>query len=606
MDHEDMNKSLWIISFAALIAATCPAMGADLLVEAEAFDDRGGWKLDTQFIEQMGSPHLLAHGLGRPVRDATTTVTFPATGEYRLWVRTMDWVARWKAPGAPGRFQLLIDDKALDETFGDRGAKWRWQDGGTVEITNKKVKLALHDLTGFDGRCDAIYFSTDADSPPPDDGKILPAWRREALGLAEKPQDKGPYDLVVIGGGYAGTCAAIGATRRGCSVALIQNRPVLGGNGSGEVRVSAGGKTRLGKYPKLGSIVEEITDNTRNARPAEEYLDQKRLRIVRAEKNIDLFLNHHAYAVETEDNRIVAVVALDTRTSRRRRFTAALFADCTGHGTIGHQAGADEDITETGHMGASNMWAWRTFDGPRKFPKTPWALDLQMGDFPYPKGGVGEWFWESGFDRHPINDMEYTRDWNLRAVFGAWNAMKNRGGAEKHRNAALVWVSFIAGPRESRRLLGDVVLDKDDILKNRRYPDGCVPTTWSIDLHYPKKKYAKKYPHDPFISEARYQAQHLRKKPYHVPYRCFYSRNIENLFMAGRDISVTHEALGTVRVMKTCGMMGEVVGMAAAVCKKYDTTPRGVYRRHLEELKRMMSAEPPGPTRSAETGPASK
>jgi hypothetical protein len=235
-------------------------------------------------------------------------------------------------------------------------------------------------------------------------------------------------------------------------------------------------------------------------------------------------------------------------------------------------------------MGMSNMWAWDELDQPATFPETPWALDLKMEDFPYPRDHHGQWFWESGFDKDAIGQAEAIRDWNLRAVFGAFNAMKNRDGAEQHRNAILTWVAYIGGPRESRRLMGDLVLTGEDIVAKRDFPDGCVPSTWSIDLHYPKEQYSTKYPDNPFISKAVHGEGVDRSYGYPIPYRCFYSRNIDNLFMAGRCISVTHEALGTVRVMKTCGMMGEVVGKAASICTLNDCQPRDVYEAHLDEL----------------------
>jgi hypothetical protein len=175
--------------------------------------------------------------------------------------------------------------------------------------------------------------------------------------------------------------------------------------------------------------------------------------------------------------------------------------------------------------------------------------------------------------------------------------MKNRDGAEKHKNATLSWVAFVGGPRESRRLLGDVLLTREDIVEKREFPDGCVPSTWSIDLHYPKKQYAIKYADNPFISIAEHDNRVDRMYGYPVPYRCFYSRNIDNLFMAGRCISVTHEALGTVRVMKTCGMMGEVVGKAASICVAENCSPRGVYEQHLDELLELLRL--PGVARRA-------
>jgi hypothetical protein len=577
---------------------------AELLVEAESFDSHGGWSLDTQFIREMGSPYLLAHGLGRPVADARTTITLPAPGKYRVFVRTFDWVARWNAPGIPGKFQLLVNGTPLPQTFGTQGARWQWQAGGEVETTDRTVQLALRDLTGFEGRCDAIYFTT-GNNPPPDDAGILPAWRRELLGLSAEPTLKAGYDLVVIGGGYAGMGAALSAARAGCKVALIQDRPVLGGNGSSEVRVWAMGNIRRGKYPRIGEIVEEFSDKaTKSPGRYEEFEDEKKEALVRAEPNIDLFLNHHAFQVDVADEapaieapqisqpdrprRITAIHTFDTRTSEQKKFTGRLYCDATGHATIGYLAGADWDMHEKGRMGMSNMWAWDEGQEPVPFPETPWALDLTMKDFPYPQDHHGQWFWESGYDKDPLQDAEAIRDWNFRAVYGAFNAMKNRDGADKHRTAYLTWMAYIGGPRESRRLMGDVILTQDDIVSKRDFPDGCVPSTWSIDLHYPKEQYAAKFPDNPFISVAEHGSGVDRNYGYPVPYRCFYSRNVENLFMAGRCISVTHEALGTTRVMKTCGMMGEVVGKATAVCVLRDCLPRDVYERYWSELDALL------------------
>ncbi|MDH3718864.1 MAG: FAD-dependent oxidoreductase [Planctomycetota bacterium] len=578
-----------------ILGFTSAAGAQQLLVEAESFAELGGWKLDTQFIQNMGSPYLLAHGLGRPVADATTIVKFPEPGEYRVYVRTKDWVAQWNAPGQPGRFQLLVNGEPLKETFGTKGAEWFWHDGGTVSILDTKASLGLRDLTGFDGRCDAILFSKSGPAPP-NESSILPGWRRQLLGLAETPIEKNDYDLVVVGGGYAGMGAALSAARMGCKVALIQNRPVLGGNGSSEVRVWSMGLIRRGRYPRIGEIVEEFCDRAKKSPGTyEEFGDAKKESIVRAERNIDLFLNHHAYKVDVEGNQIRAVYAFDTRSSQHKRFTGRLYSDCTGHGTIGFLAGADFEMTPKGRMGMSNMWRWDEADQPTPFPETPWALDLTMKDFPYPRNHHGQWFWEGGFDRDPIGEAEYIRDWNLRAVYGAFNAMKNRDGADKHRSAILTWIAYIGGPRESRQLIGDVVLTQQDIVTKKDFPDGCVPSTWSIDLHYPKQQYAQKYPDDPFISIAKHDRRVDRAFGYPVPYRCFYSRNIPNLFMAGRCISVTHEALGTVRVMKTCGMMGEVVGKAASICVQNDCQPRDVYTAYLDQLKRLL--ELPGKAR---------
>ncbi|MBP7949667.1 MAG: FAD-dependent oxidoreductase [Verrucomicrobiales bacterium] len=595
--------------FALLVIPWSLAAQESIFLEAEAFARHGGWTLDTQFIEIMGSPYLMAHGLGRPVADATTAVDIAAPGTYQVWVRTKDWVARWQAPGTPGKFQLIINGKPLEQTLGTQGADWHWQAAGRAELPAGRAMVALHDLSGFNGRCDAVVLS----KTPGVDPEKFAAGERKRLRESIAAEHAREYDLVVVGGGYAGMGAAISAARQGIKVALIQNRSVLGGNGSSEIRVWAQGGTRRGLFPRLGEIVEEFADHAPNSPGlAEDFGDARKEQIIRAERNIDLFLNHHAIAASMQAGTarlIRSVTALDTLSGKTREFRGRLFADCTGHGTLGDLAGAEFTLQETGHLGMSNMWYWKEAAEPQPFPKTDWALPLEPGDFPLTKKAdgtesyhKGEWFWESGFSRHPLRDLEWTRDWNLRAVFGAFNAMKNGPEAEKYARARLEWVASVGGTRESRLLQGDVVLTEKDIVEQKAFPDATVPTTWDIDLHYPKQQYAKKFPDDPFISKAVFGKGVDRKEGYPVPYRCFYSRNVDNLFMAGRCLSVTHEALGTVRVMRTCGMMGEVVGKAAYLCVSENASPRGVYQSHLEALKELLRL--PGGARREKVGAA--
>ncbi len=586
-----LNKALLSCLAAATAIVGGSVTAADpILIEAEAFETHGGWKLDTQFIEIMGSPYLMAHGLGKPVDDAVTTVKVAEAGKYRVWARTKDWVAHWEAPGTPGRFQIAIGGKTLETEFGTEGAEWHWQDGGEIELAAGETEIRLKDLTGFNGRCDAIVLSQ-GDEAPDNTSEILPAWRRTALGLPEEPEDAGEYDVVFIGGGYAGMCGAVSAARMGIKTALIQNREVLGGNGSSEIRVWAKGNTPGGLYP-VGDIIRELEDHAK-ASPGtyEEYGDAHKDEIVRAEENLSLFLGHHAFDVVMDGNKIKSVLALETSSGMIREFKAPYFCDSTGHGYIGIKAGADNTMIDGGRMGMSNMWTWHDQGEATSFPETPWALDLDEKGFPYPRKGHAEWFWESGYDKHPLDDLELIRDWNLRANFGAWNAIKNGDAygrydltGANHKNASLEWMAYIGGTRETLQLLGDVVLTAEDITSGREFDDACVLTTWSIDLHYPKEQYIGKYADNPFISYAHHDRAVDRNVGYPVPYRCFYSRNIENLFMAGRNVSVTHEALGTVRVMKTGGMMGVVVGKAAAVAKDHNTTPRNVYESYLPEL----------------------
>jgi len=617
-------KSIFLACASLATFAASTVLAADsAFVEAEGFQNPGGWSIDTQFIETMGSPYLIAHGMGKPVKDATTTTAPLDAGQYHVWVRAKNWVGPWDAPGSPGRFKVAVNGKALDKEFGATGKDWEWQSGGEVTLPAGPVALTLQDLMGFDGRCDAIFLTKDAAFTPPSEPGALTKFRRTQLGLpAEIPESK-DYDLVVIGGGYSGMGAAISAARQGLKVALLQNRPVLGGNGSSEIQVWAMGGTRRGLFPHLGEIVEEFTDRASNSPAAsgEEFKDQLKEEVVRAEKNIDLFFNTHVYTVKMEPGtvkRIAGVIGADTRTGKETLFKGRLFCDATGFGSVGAWSGAEFMLEETNYMGMSNMWVMKKHADPVAWPQTPWALPLGLEDFPLPKplkkGATGlapgenpedylhaEWFWESGFYKHPFNDLELIRDWNLRAAYGAVSAMKTLD-PKHYGNFGLHWLAYIGGPREARRIVGDFVLTGEDMVKGVIQPDATLPTTWDQDLHYAKEQYAKKFPDNPFISKAVFGKHTDRSVGYPVPYRCLYARDIENMFMAGRCISVDRSAMGSIRVMRTCGMMGEVVGKAAYLCVSRETTPRGVYERYLDDLKDLLR-QPGAARRDSLTAP---
>jgi hypothetical protein len=592
-----MKKAMLFVALAAALCACAETeIRESIFIEAESFDDWGGWVNDTQFMDQMGSPYLLAHGMGKPVADAKTTFTANG-GKYNVWVRTKNWTSPWHPDVGAGTFKLVVNGKSLPNLLGCQGkGEWLWVKADDVELKDGKNTLALHDCDGFDGRVDAICFTTN-----PQPTSILNVQRPTSF--IANPESLPKFDLCVVGGGIAGICAAVSAARLGLSVALVHDRPVLGGNNSSEVRVHLGAYQNLPPYPRLGDVLAEFGPTRGgNAESAANYEDEKKLAVVEAEKNIRLFLNEHVNGVKTnETGRILSVRSINTKTGVATWFEAANFVDCTGDGTVGYLAGADyrmgrEAKSETNEpdapanadmvtMGASVQWYAGKAEGDAAFPPRPWMLKAinEANCSPHLKG---DWWWEAGLGRDQVAEAEYIRDYGLLVAYSNWAFVKN-GYSKKDAFAdkELKWVAYNAGRRESRRLLGDFILDQNHLRNKDFQADGTCATTWTIDLHLPKTARESKFEGEP------YQSNSLNEKiwPYPVPYRCFYSRNVPNLFMAGRDISVTHVALGTTRLMRTHGMMGEVVGMAASVCKKHGCSPRDVYSAHLDELKELMT-----------------
>lgn len=577
-----------------VILGASTASAAEVLVEAEGFSDCGGWLLDPQFLDVMGSPYLLAHGLGRPVANAATEVDFPQAGSYRLWVRTKDWVPAHH----PGVFRVFIAGSELPVTFGNQGKGWGWQDGGQVEVKKGRVRIELRDLTGFDGRCDALFFTTDLDCAPPDrpDEKMA-AWRRRLLGLPEVPPSAAgskarglrdgssttaasEFDVVVVGGGLAGCSAALSAARRGLDVALIQNRPVLGGNGSPEIGITPRGENR--------SLVQEIVGPDRE-------------QVLRAQSNIHLYLGWHAFRVQRHENRIVSVDAKHTTSNRELRFAAPLFIDCTGNGSIGAWAGAEFRLgreassefqeslappsADKMHHGNTVVFSARTAAQPAAFPDVPWAIEVakdfadlggQVVDGHDNVGGLTH-FWEYGQWLDPIQDAEEIRDHLFRAIYGTFANAKRREPPQ-NANLELAWVGHVPATGESRRLVGDYLLTENDIRSQRAFPDAVAVCSGHFCLHYPGDKY------DFRLGDWKW----IAVQQYTIPLRCLYSRNIDNLLMAGKHISVTHVAGSSTKTMLNGGQTGVATGVAAYLCKKYRTTPRGVYQQHLAELQKIL------------------
>lgn len=574
-----------------------------VLVEAESFDRRGGWVLDQQFMDQMGSPFLMAHGMGRPVEDASTSVAIPGKGVWHVYVRTWNWCSPWKTKEKPGRFQLSVNGTRLDNELG-LGERWDWEYAGSIEIKEKLNRVTLHDLTGFNGRCDAILFTKEKEVRIPNEGEPMRKFRKKLTGLPEQPGNGGTYDLVVVGAGTAGLGAAIKGAREGLKVALIHNRPVPGGNNSVEVQVVASGGLNIEPYPRLGDVVGEIKNVYR--RPA--HVDS----IIGAEKNLTFFPNMHVFTLEKEGDRIASVTAKHIETNVETVFHAPVFIDCTGDGNIGFLAGAEYRVGremrgETREtlapnrpdnmvLGTSLTWWSKNTGQETVFPECEWAI--QFNEESCEKVTRGSNWWETGFLYDQVNEAEFIRDYLFRAIYGNWAFLKNNSKDKAgFAKLDLETVFYVAGKRESRRLVGDVLLTQPDTEGAYvKYDDAFVTCTYDLDQHFPTPKNSFFFPGEEFISTMKHYfndlgtpRRYLRDDqvipPFRIPYRCLYSKNVDNLFMAGRNVSVSHIVLSAARVQETTGMMGELVGLAASLCKKYNCTPREVYKHHLKELE---------------------
>ncbi len=586
-----MKNQPLLLTWLLAILSLCVQAQTDLLVEAERFLDKGGWVTDPQFIEQMGSTYLMAHGLGRPVEDASTEVKFKKKGDYHVWARTRNWVPGKWAP--PGRFQLSVNGELLEQELG-MGPEWDWEYVGMVKINKRKSQLALHDLTGFNGRCDAIYFNQQKKAPP-SELSALTTWRNSMLDETTKPSKTKKYDLVITGGGLAGCAAAIAAAEKGLKVALIHDRPVLGGNASSEIRVHT-----LGIYGKFERILKQIDTEHYPNGSAEAKMDQiRRDENMKKYPNIDIHLNWRAYGVGESNNTIEYVDARHTGTGERVRFKAPLFVDSTGDGWIGYWAGADfsygrESVHQYGEawdewgelwspeeaddfvMGSSVLWQTSKKTEEQAFPSVPWACEIADGH----QAIAGEWYWEfSRNDLHQINDGEEIRDHMLRAIFGSYSNARIDPENRKYR---LDWVSYLLGKRESRRLVGDHIFTFKDVTDLVKFPDGVVQEIREVDVHFQQNLTDENKPD--FLSKALF----FKTDMYYIPYRSLYSKNINNLFMAGRCFSCSHVGLGGPRVMRTTGQMGAAVGFAASLCKKYKVNPRAIYTDHLAEYMQLI------------------
>jgi len=450
--------------------------------------------------------------------------------------------------------------------------------------------------------------------------------------ITNKRYEEHSYDLIVVGGGMSGLCAAIAAAKHGSHVALIHARPVLGGNASSEIRIHISGADQSLKQPDYaeGGMLYEMMLENKKANPNFCYSiwDMVLFDAVKKQKNLEVYFNTVMYDAEAENDTITAIYCVQETTEMRFKLTAPLFVDATGNGTLGYYVGAEfrqgsESRHETNEPHApeeannermGNTILLRAVDMGRPVPFTPPAFakplteemlkkrihcakmrdHIDVSESPDPEeykrtsmtssacNDYGYWWLElMGDGEDIIPDYEKIRDDLMGYCYGLWDHIKNgKEGLHDHEseNFALTWVGALPGMRESRRLMGDYMLSECDVLDHRIFDDAVCYGGWCVDLHAPHGL----LDFDRLPSDCNFY-----RGVYTIPYRSYYSKNIKNLFMAGRDISTTKLGLASTRIIGCCAIGGEAVGIAAALCKKYGCNPRELMP-HIKELQQLI------------------
>ncbi|WP_158966332.1 FAD-dependent oxidoreductase [Paraglaciecola sp. L3A3] len=419
-----------------------------------------------------------------------------------------------------------------------------------------------------------------------------------------KRYEEHEYDLVVLGGGAAGICAAVSAARLGSKVALVQDRPVLGGNASSEMRVHLNGVNRLktGLAERETGIIEEMLLHNRFENPQESFpvWDHVLYDFVMREPNIELMLNTQGIDVQMRGDQIASVKCWQLTTEKELVLKAKLFIDCSGDGLVAAKAGAEyrtgregkSEFNETfapdqpdgWQMGASLLMSAKDMGKPIPYTAPSWAIKFDAENAhkrrKFNAYHEGIWWIEVGSDDDIIADQEINRHKLMGYLHGVWDYIKNSGKFPESANLALDWVGSLPSRRESRRFIGDYIHSEKDLTGLKHFADAVAFGGWGIDEHNPGGM--ENIHLAPTIFHAHFD------EVYQVPFRSLYSKNIPNLLFAGRNVSQTHIALASSRIMATCALMGQAVGTAGHLCVQKNVLPRKIYQSHINELQEQL------------------
>jgi hypothetical protein len=578
-------------------------MMGTLWIDATEFSDYGGFILETQFVREMGQAYLMANGTGTPVKGATVSFSVNKGGMYRFFIRTKNWCP----DHSPDGLVLEVDGNQSKHICGQMHRRdWYFEIGADFMLTAGAHTLKICNTNGWFGRFSCVVITDDYDFTPSGELAMLKKQRVAIKGIRSDVMDNGKYDLIVVGGGVGGVVAAITAARNGLKTALINDRPKLGGNAAEEANVSLEGSAHRGHHET--GVIFEIKNYRHKMQVSWSAAFEK---YTSEEENLDVFSNMLVIDAATQKDAITDIFAVNTLDLQEYKFSADWYVDGTGDGWLGYYAGAAYRIGREARFQHDESFAPETADDHTMsgcatgtsyilnqticaytaeeteaavpFEAPSWAFKLPEGDAlgrTPKKLEHGAWWLEMPNDYDDVFESEFVRDSMFRMAVGYFDWMKNSwSDREKARNYRLKTLGTYNAKRESRRLMGDYILTENDYVENKTYFDSVCYCGWNIDVHHVGGIFSGK--EGMFTSNKR-----IPVTP--IPFGTLYSKNIVNLMMVGRCISVTHIGLGPARVQLTAGTMGQAVATAAHLCKKYGTTPRGVRSAHMDELQQRL------------------
>lgn len=579
---------LGLVIFGALAA-----VGGEVWVEAEDFSTKGDWVVDTQFTHKMGSAYLICPGRNTPTeRPATTTVTIPVDANWTAWVRTKDWLPEF----SPGQFALVINGVSSPVLGALKRDGWHWERAGVFALKAGMCELALKDLSGAYARCDAIVLTTDSAYVPPQNTEELERERARLSGVDLAVCEGGVFDVVVVGAGPGGMGASLSAARNGAKVALVFDRPIPGGNASTECGIGFDGASLSHPNARESGVVEELRLTTLYRQTSQTAAFEE---MAHQTPTLQLFRNERVMRVEKDGATISAVLSRNTLTGKWTRWRGKIFVDSTGDGWVAHFAGARtmygreagseygeewiapktaDKLTMSGKVTWSGGWDTKK---PVDYETPVWARIMPKGFDRKVSSPAAPWWLEGPGRIDDIDDPEVARDHMLRIEFAYWGWLKNEW---EGKDRIKTWQMHIPlgfnGRREGMRVVGDYVLTANDCREGRMFDDRVSYGGWSLDTHDPL---GMDNPHGDG-----WWHPHMCVPIYSVPYRSLYSADVPNLFLGSRCESMTHIALGSMRVQGTQMAVGQAVGTAAALCLKFGTDARELGQAKLAELQQLL------------------